>query len=304
MESIKIIIILILALIIIVMLMYMRSKRKQLQSFTRQLRLLRTDNPGRPISIEHFDKDTVEMVNELQKYVDTEKELTRKAENDRQAVKMMVAGISHDFRTPLTAATGYLQMLQRDKELSDKNAEYVGNALDKMKYLGELSDEFFTLSLLENRKSEDIKEISLKKILEEVTLSQYEWISKRGLEFSADITEDECVIKAEELDIIRLFENLYSNAKKYTKGKINIKLNDNPRVSESEKYTIIFENDTDFLTEADTADVFKPFHRVSSGDTQGSGLGLYIAKIIVENYGGTISAEFDDKDIFRIIINI
>ena len=79
-----------------------------------------------------------------------EKELLEKAKEDRQSVKMMVAGISHDFRTPLTAAMGYMQMVRRSPEITEKNGEYLDIAIDKTKYLKDLSDNLsysFTFSI-------------------------------------------------------------------------------------------------------------------------------------------------------------
>ncbi|MBO6214763.1 MAG: hypothetical protein J6N76_04415, partial [Lachnospiraceae bacterium] len=102
---------------------------KQLKSFKDQLHEIRTENQNRLISVESFGKGYTELAKELQQYVEDEKKLIEKVEEDRQSVNMMVAGISHDFRTPLTSATGYLQMAEESGELSGKNAEYVDTAL-------------------------------------------------------------------------------------------------------------------------------------------------------------------------------
>ena len=262
---------------------------KQLRSFKDQLHEIRTENQNRLISVESFGKGYTELAKELQQYVEDEKKLIEKVEEDRQSVNMMVAGISHDFRTPLTSATGYLQMAEESGELSGKNAEYVDTALRKMKYLRELSDEFFTLSLIESSSQNETERLSLKKHLENVTLDQYDWIEKRGLEFSADITDDACEINAVEVDILRLLENLYSNARKYAKSRLHIEL------MKSDKIILRLSNDTDIIKSEEIENIFKPFHRASSGEAEGSGLGLYVAKRIVEKYGGEISASMEGE---------
>ena len=119
---------------------------KQLKDFKDQLHEIRTENQNRLISVDTFGSSYTELAKELQQYVEDEKRLIKKAEEDRQSVNMMVAGISHDFRTPLTSATGYLEMAEESGELSEKNSEYINTALRKMRYLKELSDEFFALS--------------------------------------------------------------------------------------------------------------------------------------------------------------
>ena len=266
---------------------------KQLKSFKDQLHEIRTENQNRLISVESFGKGYTELAKELQQYVEDEKKLIEKVEEDRQSVNMMVAGISHDFRTPLTSATGYLQMAEESGELSGKNAEYVDSALRKMRYLRELSDEFFTLSLIESSKRDESEILSLKKHLENVTLDQYEWIEKRGLEFTADIGDDACEINAVEVDILRLLENLYSNARKYAKSRLRVEL------KKSDKIILRLSNDTDIIRSEEIENIFKPFHRASSGEAEGSGLGLYVAKRIVEKYGGEIRASMEE-DIFTI----
>ena len=268
---------------------------KQLKDFKDQLHEIRTENQNRLISVDTFGSCYTELAKELQQYVEDEKRLIKKAEEDRQSVNMMVAGISHDFRTPLTSATGYLEMAEESGELSEKNSEYINTALRKMRYLKELSDEFFTLSLIENTDRDEIHSLSFKKYLENVTLDQHEWIEGRGLQFSADITDDKCEIRAAEVDILRLLENLYSNTRKYAKSIIHVEL------KRQEKIVFRISNDTDIIKCEEIENIFKPFHRASSGEVQGSGLGLYVAKRIVMKYGGDIRASMEGD---RFIIEV
>ena len=60
-------------------------------------------------------------------------------------------------------------------------------------------------------------------------------------------------------------------------------------------------NDTDIIRSEDIDDIFKPFHRTASGEAEGSGLGLYIARKIVQKYGGSITAALNDN-VFTIRI--
>lgn len=297
MDVISLTVIIILALMVMILIGQIKMNKKQIESFKDQLHEIRTENRNTLISVDSFSREYVELSKELQHYVDDEKRLIEKAEEDRQSVNMMVAGISHDFRTPLTAATGYLQMAQQSGKLPKEEAEYVDTALRKMKYLRELSDEFFTLSLIDKPEEDEGNVVSLKKILEEVTLGQYEWIEKRGIEFSAGITDDPCEISASEVDIIRLLENIYSNARKYAKSYLHVEL-DRPQVG---KTVLSVSNDTEIIRKEDVDSVFKPFHRASSGEAEGSGLGLYIAKKITEKYGGEITAELDEN-VFSIFV--
>ena len=274
------------------------QRRRQLALFTRQLREIREQKQNRLIRVEHFDDETVALAKELQGFVDEEQRLIKEAEKDRQAVKTMVAGISHDFRTPLTAAGGYMQMIAQDQGLSERSRSYLDKAIAKTTYLKELSDEFFALSLVEGKGSDAAEKLSLKRLLEETTLAQYEWIRAAGIEFSADVTEESCELMASEVDILRLLENLYSNARKYAKSRIFVALTK----AENGGFTLVFSNDGDMLAEADLESIFQPFYRSASGDTPGSGLGLYVVKRIVEKYGGSIAARVNEAKDFEIKI--
>ena len=129
-------------------------------------------------------------------------------------------------------------------------------------------------------------------------MEQYEWIGKTDIKFEADITDDSCMIRAAEVDMTRLLMNLYSNAKKYAKSSIKVSL----KKGESDLILVI-ENDMDKDTVIDERRVFEPFHREYVGEQGGNGLGLYITKRIVENYGGNIRAE-KRADIFSVKVTL
>ena len=276
------------------------QQKRQLRLFIQQLKEIREERQERLIRVEGFDRESLDLAMEIQQYVEEEKKLILEAEADRQAVKTMVAGISHDFRTPLTAAMGYLQMIGRDDALSENSGLYLDKAQAKMSYLRELSDEFFALSMIESSNDEDRVKLSMKRLLEEVTLSQHEWIEKAGLTFTADVTEEGCDIFASEVDIRRLLENLYSNARKYALSRMYLSL----KPVEDKAFELSFSNDSCLVQETDISDVFVPFHRGTSGNAPGSGLGLYVVKRIVEKYNGEISAQINDAGDFEIKIII
>lgn len=276
------------------------QQKRQLRLFIQQLKEIREERQERLIRVEGFDRESLDLAKELQQYVEEEKKLILEAEADRQAVKTMVAGISHDFRTPLTAAMGYLQMIGRDDALSENSGLYLDKAQAKMSYLRELSDEFFALSMIESSNDEERVKLSMKRLLEEVALSQHEWIEKAGLTFTADVTEEGCDIYASEVDMRRLLENLYSNARKYALSRMYLSL----KPVEDKAFELSFSNDCSLGQETDISDVFVPFYRGASGNVPGSGLGLYVVKRIVEKYNGEISAQINDAGDFEIKIII
>lgn len=99
--------------------------------------------------MEYFDRDIVALAKALNDYSDQIKERNRALEQDRTRLKNVIAGISHDFRTPLTAVKGYLQLMKKGGRIDDRDMEYLDIAIAKTEYLRVLSDAFFEVSYAE-----------------------------------------------------------------------------------------------------------------------------------------------------------
>ncbi|MBR2176335.1 MAG: HAMP domain-containing histidine kinase [Clostridia bacterium] len=281
---------------VVALLLRSRFYKRQIHSFTKQTRDRIDLDMNHPVTTDSFGKEFVELANALNNYTNRQKKTIEEAENDRQNLKMIVAGISHDFRTPLTASLGYLQMIERRGVLDGRNQEYLKIAIEKNLYLKSLSDEFFAYSLLDTDSGEkEQKLIPFKSLLENITLGQYPVITDKGLDFSAKLTEEEVYLRAAEQDIIRIIENLYSNATKYAKKKLTLTY-----CLQNGNICLSMENDISDGTEICTEHLFEPFFRHKDGSQSGNGLGLYVAKQLAEKYGGKMTAVITEGSRFRI----
>lgn len=145
-------------------------------------------------------------------------------EERKKQLGTVISGISHDFRTPLTASLGYLQMIGKSGELSDKNAEYLAIAMQKNHYLKELSDEFFELTKIENSNDElQLEKVNLSNILTETVLEQHSWIAARSITTDFEIA-DGIVLQTDMHCLTRILNNLMSNAQKYTADSFGVTL--------------------------------------------------------------------------------
>ena len=204
--------------------------------------------------------------------------------------------ISHDFRTPLTASLGYLQMIEKSGVLSDKNAEYLSIAMQKNKYLKELSDEFFELTKIENGGEElNIEEINLSNILTETVLEQHSWIAQRNITTDFEIA-DGILIQVDVHCLTRILNNLMSNAQKYTADSFAVKLKQG-----SDRVILCVSNTLADSTSLDIDRVFEPFYRMDARTAGGSGLGLYVVKLLCDTLGWMVGAKIND-DTFSVEI--
>lgn len=211
----------------------------------------------------------------------------------------MISGISHDFRTPLTAALGYLQMLEKSNELSAKNMEYLSIAIQKNKYLKELSDDFFELTKLENSiEVLDMEKVNLSNLVTDFVLEQHEWIKKRKISTEFEI-EDGIIIETSVHCMTRMLSNLMSNARKYTVSCFGVTLK-----NDEKSIVLRVFNKLQDRNSVDIDKVFEPFYRIDSRTNNGAGLGLYVVRILAEKLGISVNADLNIDGVFSIEIRI
>lgn len=281
---------------------YLRM-RAELRNFREQINEIRTTDREQPIKVASFGAPTVDLAKEINLLVKELREAVNRSEEEERRVRIIMAGVSHDFRTPLTAADGYLQMvdeiLKRYPEaLNDLKEirDYLTIVSERVRYLRSLSDEFFEVTYLDARKKIPLEKVRLDTVLSEVILGQYQWIEKEQIETRFQIPEEKMEILADKHYLERILENLFSNARKYTKSFLAVEITENgdagdgnPGSGESGKAVIFtIRNDIRENTEMDTAHIFDPFYRAKGRTGQGTGLGLYVCKELAEAMHFTI----------------
>ncbi len=296
MDLTKIIIICLFVLFAVFFVKYITLK-KQIKSFGRQVEQRKNIEYSSPIKVDNFDRDIVSLAVKLNEHTDIQRSLDVEYKRSKEQLNNVISGISHDFRTPLTASLGYLQMIEKSGELTEKNAEYLKIALQKNTYLKELSDEFFELSKIENSKDEiSVESINLSNLISDILMEQYNWMQERNISPDFEIA-DGIVINSNRHYIMRIVENLLSNAEKYAFTHLGISL-----AEENGKIILSAFNDTEDSTAIDINRVFEPFYKPYSRNKSGSGLGLYVVKCLSEKISAHVSAEFDNSGDFRVTV--
>lgn len=296
MDFTKIILVCLLVFSVVLAVKYISLKR-QIRSFGRQVEQRKNINYSSPIKVDFFDKDIVALAVKLNEHTDIQRSLDVEYKRSKEQLNNVISGISHDFRTPLTASLGYLQMIEKSGGLTGKNAEYLEIALQKNTYLKELSDEFFELSKIESGHEEmTVESVNLSNLISDLVMEQYNWMQERNISPDFHIA-DGIVINSNRRYIMRIVENLLSNAEKYTFTRLGISLSE-----DNGKIILSAFNDTENGTEIDINRVFEPFYKPSSRNKNGSGLGLYVVKCLAEKLFADVFAEFDNSGDFRITV--
>ena len=217
-------------------------------------------------------------------------------ENERRQ-RDLIAFLAHDLKTPLTSVVGYLTLLHDggDKLTEEQRAKFTGVSLDKARRLEELLGEFFDITRLDlEHLTEQMVPIQLTVLLEQLADEFYPIFAQRGLTCQTEI-EHHLVVLGNPDKLVRVFDNVLRNACHYSTegGVVRISAH-----QEGDRVEIIVSNEGLEIPEGELAHIFEKFYRLDaarSSRTGGAGLGLAIAKEIVERHGGSIRAESNGR---------
>ena len=216
-----------------------------------------------------------------------QQEEVRQEEKRRQD---LIAFLAHDLKTPLTSVLGYLELLRDEPGLSEEQrSKYTGVALAKAKRLEELVGEFFdinTMDLALDRRDE----VQISFLLEQLADEFYPLFASKDLTCAPDI-EPHLVVEGDGDKLARVFDNVLRNAVSYSSpgGPVGLVAR-----REGDQAVVTVTNEGLEIPEKELSNIFQKFYRLDaarSTRTGGAGLGLAIAKVIVELHGGSSWAE-------------
>ena len=196
-------------------------------------------------------------------------------------LKTAVTNISHDLRTPLTAISGYLELLEKE-ELGENSRKYLAILKNRAEVMEELTEELFKYSVTAAGEGELLLEpLSVKAVLEESIAASYTALKGKGIEPEISLPEKDVQRNLDRAALYRIFGNILSNAAKYSAGDLIITL--------TEDGCIRFANSAPDLDNIQLEKLFDRFYTVENA-RKSTGLGLSIAKLLTERMNGEISA--------------
>lgn len=210
----------------------------------------------------------------------------------------LVVYLAHDLKTPLTSVIGYLTLLHDEQEISPKLQEkYLGVALEKAERLEDLINEFFDITRFNlTHLTLNLSPINLTRMLEQTIFEFAPMFAEKNLDYRLQAPPDLSFL-CDPDKLQRVFDNLLRNAVNYSfQGTvIQIRL-----ILDMGILTLTVENEGATIPPEKLERIFEQFFRLDSSRGTGSGgagLGLAIAKEIVELHGGKISAKSSDNRI-------
>ena len=246
-------------------------------------------------------KEVENLLNEVKLRIRQNERAAREVE---QRKNDLVVYLAHDLKTPLTSIIGYLSLLTEEEGISPElRRKYMSITLDSAKRLEDLINEFFEITRFNlTHITLELSRINIKRLLEQIVFEFDPVLREKNLTCVIDASPD-LMIRCDGDKIQRVFDNLVRNAVNYSFPDTEILL----RVKENNDNIIcICENHGNTIPPEKLERIFEQFYRLDAARATrsgGAGLGLAIAKEIVELHGGRIRAESRDEMIrFTVVL--
>ncbi|SDE58564.1 Histidine kinase-, DNA gyrase B-, and HSP90-like ATPase [Fontibacillus panacisegetis] len=266
--------------------------RRELVRITEQLYRYNERATGKKIDVALFDQKLEALAGQINRqsnlFVESEVQRKRVEKEFRQAV----ANISHDIRTPLTSIFGYIQLLEAESITPEEKLEYVAIVKNRTRRLQALLNDFFELSVVESLDYPlQNEKLGMTVLLSEILVGFYDSFNEINITPDIRLPEENVSVYADESAVRRVVENLLVNTVKHTTGHVEISFK---RQRETADLTIV--NDAKELAGSDVNLLFDRFYTTDrTRSSQASGLGLSIAKSLMDKMGGTLTAELDGE---------
>ena len=210
------------------------------------------------------------------------KERLRYQQGDRE-LKEAVVNVSHDLRTPLTALSGYVELL-KGEHLSPAGQRYLSQIEDRAQAMQAMTEELFRYSLAAEETALTLEPVDLRAAVEEALLSFYGAFQQKGVVPQLSLPQGPVTRQLDKAALSRVLGNILTNALKYSPGELAVAL--------SPAGVLTFSNPAPDLDPVSAGRLFHRFYTVESS-AQSTGLGLSIARELTQRLGGTISARWE-----------
>lgn len=290
MENVWMIATFVLLLVLLILIFYHMYYRMNIKHITKQLEeIMDITDTNKLLTVVAKQRDITDLVNMLNNLVRDIRlsriHIKRLNRNFRQTI----TNISHDLRTPLTTASGYVQMLQTS-DTEEEGQEYLSIILERQNMVKMLLEQLFEYVRIESGEiSYEHVPIDAKKVLIDTLAMYYDDFNKRGQEPTVSLLKDPCIIRGDEQGVKRIFSNIIFNAIAHGEGEYCFE------IKESDGYIFTFSNTSEPMTKDELENIFKRFYtKDQSRNKKTTGLGLAIAKEITQRLNGTVEAYYNN----------
>jgi signal transduction histidine kinase len=270
--------------------------------------LKRISQSAKKIAVGEYELVPIEGPSEVRQLAHAINDMSQKVEKSLTSQRDFVANVSHEFKTPLTSIQGFSQAIYDGTVHKDKEIKHAAEViLNETNRLNIMVNDLLTLAKLDAGTMTMTKErIELNQLLQNIIERFYYELEKANVRLNPVYTEPTYLF-ADGVRLAQVFSNLIDNAIKYSKPDSEIGVT----IIQAEHNAIVTVSDTgDGISEEDCTRIFERFYQIdksrSGGAGHGVGLGLAIARQIVESHGGeiTVSSKLGQGSTFMVKLPI
>lgn len=288
--------VLFLSIAVIILLCYIFFMKRELGRVEKNIRLIKNSNSNHLVHSEITIKELDRLIGEINLVISETKEAEIDYKNKSEQLKKMITNISHDLRTPLTSALGYIDIMLTSHEMNDEQRKDLEIVKERLERLEELINSFFEFSKVESSNAAvEMDKLNLIGVLEESIAHYFDDFSRDNREIIFDApAQRQMIISNREL-LLRIFDNIIGNAYKHSTGSLEI------TVKKEENLKIVFTNKL-ICSNLDMNHIFDEFYTYDISRQKGNtGLGLAIVKQFVMRLNGNVYAKREKDDLSIVV---
>ncbi|SDQ33605.1 two-component sensor histidine kinase [Carnobacterium viridans] len=281
-----------------------RYKQMQLNHIISELHYIAEGHYEHRITTD-FGGDMEKVVESIHVLVDSTVQAMEDERQIEQSKDELITNVSHDIRTPLTSIIGYLGLIEERRYQNEEELlKYTHTAYTKAKQMKVLVEDLFEYTKVRQTTTPlNLSEFDMVQLLEQLVADFELEAEKKNMVIEVVTSYESVQMEADTEKLVRVFNNLISNALKYGKGGKKVFI----EVQKTGKEAIIsVNNDGQPIPQKSLDQLFDRFYRVEesrSQETGGTGLGLAIAQSIVALHGGYIYAS-SDRTLTRFVMHL
>lgn len=273
-------------------------QRREMKGISMQLQDIKNKATNGVVHSENGGKTAGELINEINALLKEVRDSKIHYQKKNHDLEQMMTNISHDLRTPLTSAMGYIDIIRRSELSPEEQEREIFIVEQRLLRLEELINSFFEFSkIISGDRKPEMEELNLVEVLEESIVHYYDDYCGQNRKIQFCCGRRKLKIFSNRNMLMRIFDNLISNAFKHGTGDCSI------TICVSDAVQIRFENEL-IDSGMDIDRIFDEFYTTDISRTKGNtGLGLAIVKQFTQMLGGAISARYDGR-VFSVTVEL
>lgn len=277
-----------LLLMVICFLAVLNNNEKEIRKVRNYLQEMANSNYQ--LDIENMSESEMSnLKNEIYKIVLELKERTENLAKDRETLSNYLADISHQIRTPLMAITAMVDaMIEKEDTLEENNRKFVYEISRQLNQMNWLVDNLLKMAQLDTKTIEFHKEdTNIKQLVEKVEKNMSLFLELKNQQLSIEMAEN-ISAKLDEKWMIEAIENILKNSIEHSNENTEIKI----KAEQTPLYVqLTIKDHGSGISKKDLPRIFDKFYKGEKANKNSFGIGLSLAKSIIESHNGEITVE-------------